>query len=76
MHWPYMLAAIAVLLLAGFLLIRHEKQKDRRFNMELREGIAKAYRERMIERGELPDEDESQSKSLHEIIDTKWGKEG
>lgn len=76
MCWPYILAAIAVLLLAGFLKVRHDKQVNRRLLIELQEGMAKAYREGMIERGELPAEDKNQNKSMREIIDAKWRKEG
>ncbi len=76
MLWPYILAAIAVLLLAGFLLIRHEKRENRRWLIELQEGCAKAYREGMIARGEIPADDEIQNQSVHEIIDAKWRKEG
>ena len=76
MLWPYILAAIAVLLLAGFLKIRHDKQVNRRLLIELQEGMAKAYREGMIERGEIPADDEIQNQSVHEIIDAKWRKEG
>lgn len=76
MLWPYILAAIAVLLLAGFLKIRHDKRVNRRLLIELQEGMVKAYREGMIERGEIPADDEIQNQSVHEIIDAKWRKEG
>ena len=76
MHWPYIIAAIAVLLLAGFLKVRHDKQVNRRLLIEMQEGMAKAYRDRMIACGELPADDEAQNNSLHEIIDAKWRKEG
>ena len=76
MHWPYIIAAIAVLLLAGFLKVRHDKQVNRRLLIEMQEGMAKAYRDRMIACGEIPADDTNQDKSMREIIDAKWRKEG
>ena len=76
MLWPYIIAAIAVLFLAGFLLIRHTERKNQRFLIELRKEMAKAYREGMIARGEIPADDETQNQSMCDTIDAKWRKEG
>lgn len=76
MLWLYILAAVAVLLLAGFLLIRHINEKDRLLSIELQAAMDKAYIEGMIERGEIPAETKYNDKLMREIIDAKWRKEG
>lgn len=76
MLWLYILASVAVLVLAGFLFIQHVNEKDRLLSIELQAAMDKAYIEGMIERGELPAEIKDHDKSIREIIDAKWRKEG